>query len=262
MTGARYIIRIDDVTPTMNWGRFWAALSLLLKHKARPLLGVVPDNQDPKLDLSGERQDFWTVMRQLSNEQLVDIAQHGYQHTLRPRPGLQMIGHRFGIKEMSEFAGDSYASQVRRLDAGRCILEAQGLPTGYFMPPNHSFDLNTLRALKTCGFSALSDGIALFPFRRAGITCVPQQLWKPAWLPCGVMTICLHTNEMDAHDVKLIRSFLRSRPQLTSFSREAQQAPGTLAHRAANASFNLAYSGARAAQLATRSLRGNYSPGL
>lgn len=249
---ARYIIRLDDITPGMHWGKFWATLSLLIKSKVRPLLGVVPDNHDPKLEVQPHRPDFWAVLRQLYKDGHVDIAQHGYQHTLWHRPGLPMIGRRFGIKEMSEFAGDTYASQLRRIEAGSKILEHQGLPTHYFMPPNHSFDMNTLRALKTCGFTSVSDGIALFPYQRAGVTLVPQQLWKPAWLPCGVATICLHTNEIGPFELRNIRMFLRSRPAITRFSSEASAMPPSAPQRALNGCFAATYAGIRASQRAYR----------
>ncbi len=249
---ARYIIRLDDITPGMHWGKFWAALSLLIKSKVRPLLGVVPDNRDPKLEVAPHRPDFWAVVRQLHQDGLVDIAQHGYQHTLWSRPGLPIIGRRYGIKEMSEFAGDTYASQLRRIEAGSKILEHNGLPARFFMAPNHSFDMNTLRALKTCGFTAVSDGIALFPFQRAGVTLVPQQLWRPAWLPCGVATICLHTNEIGPFELRNIRVFLRTRAHVTRFSSEVSALPLSAPKRALNGCFAATYAGIRASQRACR----------
>ncbi len=250
MMGARYIIRLDDICPGMHWGRFWAVLSLLMRSKVCPLLGVVPDNQDPALEVQPHRADFWTVMRQLSDEGSVEIAQHGYQHTLWHRPGLPIIGRRFGIKEMSEFAGDTYASQLRRIESGSRILERHGLPVRYFMAPNHSFDVNTLRALKTCGFTAVSDGIALFPFQRAEMTLVPQQLWRPAWLPCGVGTICLHTNEIGAFELRDIRVFLRARASISRFSVEATAATASPPRRAINRCFATTYASIRALQRA------------
>ena len=246
MTSAQYLFRLDDITPTMHWGRFWAVMALFRRFKVRPLLGIVPDNQDPSLMVERAAPDFWKVMQQLRDEKLVDISQHGYQHTLSARPGLPLIGRSYGIKEHSEFAGDSYGSQLERIDAGQKILETHNLGTSYFMAPNHSFDVNTLRALKTCGFSALSDGISLFPFRREGLTFVPQQLWRPAWLPCGTITVCLHSNELRPHDVKGIREFLRSSARFTDFESASHSLADGALSLAANHSFKLAYLSARA----------------
>ena len=245
MKRARYLFRLDDITPTMHWGRFWAIMTLFRRFKVRPLLGVVPDNLDPSLRIEEPRSDFWSVLRQLRDEGLAEIAQHGYQHTLVPRPGLPIIGRRFGIKEMSEFAGDSFSSQLTRIDTGLRILEANGLATTFFMAPNHSFDLNTLRALRRCGFTAVSDGISLFPFSREGLTFVPQQLWRPIQFPCGTLTICLHSNELAPHDVSAIRRFLRSKVVRSDFSSEVSAASPRLISTVANQLFVLAYAGAR-----------------
>ena len=46
---ARYLIRFDDICPMMNW-RIWAEIeAILLEKKVKPILDVVPDNQDPHL---------------------------------------------------------------------------------------------------------------------------------------------------------------------------------------------------------------------
>jgi len=237
MIHARYLFRIDDITPTMHWGRFWGVLSLLRRNRVRPLLGIVPDNHDPALEREPARADFWETMRQLRDEGLVELSQHGYQHTLMARPGLQLIGSRYGVNEVSEFAGRTFSEQVRAIDAGARILDSHGLLTPYFMAPNHSFDCYTLRALKACGFRAITDGIALFPFRHEEIICIPQQAWRPRRMPCGVITICLHTNETDAFATKRIREFLRTGIRTTSFGDEvARFAPNPL-YSAANAAF-------------------------
>src|SRR5436309_501178 len=56
---ARYVVRFDDVCPTMNWS-VWARIEpVLAKHNVRPLLAVVPDNRDPKLMIEPPRANFW-----------------------------------------------------------------------------------------------------------------------------------------------------------------------------------------------------------
>lgn len=242
---ARYVFRLDDITPTMDWGRFWGLMALFRRSKVRPLLGIVPDNLDQALVRQRPRRDFWQTLRQLRDEGLVDVAQHGYQHTLSFRPGLQLIGRAFGIKEFSEFAGDSYSSQLCRIDEGYKILDSHGLATPYFMAPNHSFDVNTLRALAACGFRAITDGVSLFPVCMHGIICVPQQLWRPRVLPFGSITICLHTNDMGPRAVAQVREFLRRPLRFSSFAAEASGASSSLATKVGNASFMLAYAGAR-----------------
>jgi predicted deacetylase len=219
---ARYIFRLDDITPGMQWGKFWALLSLLHAHNIKPLLGIVPDNQDPSLEVSSPRHDFWAVMRQLQEEDRVDFAQHGYQHTLYPTPGAAMLGPDLGIKEMSEFAGFPHEIQRQKIKNGREILQRNGIHTSAWMAPNHTFDHNTLTALRQEGFQSITDGIALFPYSTHGLIFIPQQSWNPRWMPCGVQTICFHTNEITPGAVRSLRHFLRRPYNFSRFSEEVR----------------------------------------
>ncbi|MBO5623235.1 MAG: DUF2334 domain-containing protein, partial [Butyrivibrio sp.] len=38
-------IRMDDITPDMDWDKFLRFKSLLDEHGIKPLIGVVPDNR-------------------------------------------------------------------------------------------------------------------------------------------------------------------------------------------------------------------------
>jgi len=220
MSSARYIFRMDDITPRMDWGRFEALLTLFRRFRVKPLLGVIPDNCDESLNLQPSRADFWEHLRMLTRCGAVDIAQHGYQHRLTPNTGPALIGPRYGVKELTEFAGLSLSEQLTKIQRGQEILRHNGLDTKYWMAPNHSFDRHTLLALRSAGFTALTDGVALFPSVESGLICIPQQLWKPRWMPTGVITVCLHSNEITPHEVAALRGFLRQRIQITSFSAE------------------------------------------
>jgi predicted deacetylase len=220
---ARYIFRLDDITPGMHWGKFWALLSLLRAHNIKPLLGIVPDNQDPSLEVCSPHPDFWGVMRQLQEEDCVDFAQHGYQHTLYPAPDAAMLGPDLGIKEMSEFASFPYEIQRLKIKTGKQILEDNGIHTNAWMAPNHTFDHNTLTALQDEGFRSVTDGISLFPYSEHGLIFIPQQSWEPRWIPCGVLTICLHTNEITPQTVRALRHFLRRPYNFTRFSEEVSK---------------------------------------
>ena len=65
-----------------------------------------------------------------------------------------MVNNRVG----SEFAGLSYEKQLEKILAGQKILKEHGIETDVFFAPAHSYDLNTLRALKKAGFKYISDG--------------------------------------------------------------------------------------------------------
>jgi predicted deacetylase len=257
---ARYLFRMDDITPTMDWGRFWALLRLFQRHRVKPLLGVVPDNQDEKLNCQQPDPRFWEVMRSLVERDVVEIAQHGYQHLLR-----RDSNHTRGMQGTSphimwsEFAGYSYNEQLEKIQKGRTILQENGLFTDFWFAPNHSFDFTTLNALKSTGFTAVSDGLSLLPYNERGLIFVPQQLWRPAWIPCGVFTICLHSNEITNGEIKAIRHFLRTPVNLTSFGAEVRSYKRHAFDGVKNSLFKGLYKGARVAQSVTRRTRAQLS---
>jgi len=223
----------------MDWGRFDGVMKLLKKHSVKPLLGIVPDNRDPSLDRQRERRAFWDEMNSLQDRDEIDIAQHGYQHILIPRPNAALLRERG--RHVSEFAGEPYHDQVFKISEGNRILRNHGIETRYWMAPNHSFDDTTLRALVDLGFTAVSDGISLFPYYYSGLVFVPQQTWRPRWMPCGVQTICLHTNTITTSEIQRLRTFLRSPHRISRFSDVAQQFSDRKATRLANHVFQAAY---------------------
>lgn len=261
MTEARYIFRMDDITPTMDWDRFWAVLNLLNRHRVKPLLGVVPENGDPKLKLQDPHPHFWDIMRTLGERDMVDFAQHGYQHILAPQSSRSLLnGARESTVGRSEFAGYSYPEQLSRITKGRNLLLDQGIDTTYFFAPKHSFDNTTLRALRATGFTAVSDGIALYPFKSFGLTFIPQQLWTPRKMMTGVFTICLHTNEIRPNDVKTIRQFLRMPIACSSFREEVEAFKSSPLRKVCNPLFKHAYSGMRSLRRTISHYQGS-SPG-
>jgi hypothetical protein len=79
------------------------------------------------------------------------------------------------------------------------------------MAPAHSFDENTCKALKKVGITHITDGIAVYPFKKYGLYRLPQQLWKPQKMPFGTRTICLHPNSMKKKDIQRIEEFCSQR---------------------------------------------------
>ena len=51
-------IRMDDITPDMDFEKFTRFKTILDKHGIKPLIGVVPDNKDKKLQKNPPRADF------------------------------------------------------------------------------------------------------------------------------------------------------------------------------------------------------------
>ena len=140
----RITVRLDDITPDMDWERFYRFKALLDKYQIKPLIGVVPDNRDENLraKAQGAPEDFWACIRQL-RDQGWQIAMHGFRHIYATKKG-----GLFPLNDFSEFAGLPFEEQRRMLLEGKRILEEGGIRTELFMAPAHSYDGNTIRALK------------------------------------------------------------------------------------------------------------------
>ena len=150
-------IRMDDITPDMDWTKFMRFKALCDKYRIRPLVGVVPDNQDPNLHLGKPSDapggDFWGYMRELEKEGWC-IAQHGVTHIYTTKK----MGC-FPLNRLSEFAGTGYERQYRALERGKEILASHGISTDIFMAPAHSFDRDTIKALKKIGRASCRERV-------------------------------------------------------------------------------------------------------
>lgn len=186
--GARFLVRFDDVCPTMNWPMWERVEALLLKHHVRPILAVVPDNRDPKLVAGEAAGNFWDRVHGWKARGWT-IGWHGYQHLYSTASGGIV-----DIHEGSEFAGHAPEVQRDKLAAAARIFEEKGVKPTVWVAPGHSFDANTARLLPEFGIRVISDGFFWRPVQRHGCTWVPQQLWRFRKLSFGTWTVCLHMN--------------------------------------------------------------------
>jgi predicted deacetylase len=209
----RYLIRFDDITPRMAWSNF-VPFEAVANHYSLPfLIGVVPDNRDPALNVDSERDDFWQWLRAKRAEGWT-IAQHGHTHLYATdQSGL------LGIGKKSEFAGLSFDVQYQKLAEGKAILARENLWQGVFMAPSHAFDQTTLAALKALEFEAITDGYGFYPSMMGGMIAVPQLLSRPLGLGFGVETVCLHVNTMSEQAIARMVAWLSSHhDKIISFS--------------------------------------------
>ena len=117
MMPSRYILRFDDICPTMNW-HVWSEIeSILVNNHVKPILAVVPDNIDKNLVCEKSHSGFWDEVRKWKSFGWT-IAMHGFQHNLD-----QVNGGILGISSLSEFAGLEYEIQKRRFCAGLKIMK-------------------------------------------------------------------------------------------------------------------------------------------
>lgn len=229
MISAQYLLRIDDLCPTVNAERWLRFESLIDKFKLKPILAVVPDNRDPELQISPPDAAFWERMRALETAGAA-IGLHGYRHLCESR-GRSLLG----LQRTSEFAGASYETQRAWIAEGVRILRGHGLHPKIWVAPRHGFDAQTLRALLGEGIRLLSDGFSRIPFLRDGITWIPQQLWAPVEKDRGLWTVCVHPNTAGDAAIASLRGFIAAHAsQFTSLDGallQFQPATLTLAER-------------------------------
>lgn len=198
-------VRMDDISPNMDWKRFDEFKSILDEQGIKPLIGVVPDNKDPNLNCSegkGE-EEFWKEMRILQEKGWI-LAMHGYQHIYSTKKG-----GCFPLNDFSEFAGLPFEAQRDMLAKGKRILEAHQIETDIFMAPAHSYDKNTLRALKELGFQKITDGFGKSPYSWRGLTFYPISFYLSGSLKQkkGCTTMVLHTNTLQDGDEERYREY-------------------------------------------------------
>ena len=201
---ARYLIRFDDLCPTMDRARWARNERLMRRYGIKPLIAVVPDNRDPELVRDQADRDFWEHMRDLQADGWT-VGLHGFQHLCEAQGGGLIPLH-----AQTEFAGRPEREQREKLERGLAILRGHGLVPTVWVAPRHGFDATTLRVLSSIGIYVVSDGSGIFPFARYGMLWLPQQLWSPEARGRGVWTILVHTNTQTDAEFERLERFLES----------------------------------------------------
>jgi len=196
----------------MNWDNFLKIREIFNQYKIKPLIAIIPDVRDPKLISWPENKDFWAIIGELSRGGWV-LGQHGYQHLATGNGGVLKIHH------SGEFGGLDFKLQNSMIVSGKEIIKRNLISPDVFVAPRHSFDKNTVEALKINDFCYLSDGIALYPFKKWGLIWLPQILWRPRKGIIGLVTVALHTNTMTDKDFDNLKKFIeKNRNKIGDFS--------------------------------------------
>ncbi|MGA8144157.1 MAG: DUF2334 domain-containing protein [Candidatus Acidiferrales bacterium] len=219
---AQYLLRFDDVCPTMNWGVWDEVEQILRDQDVKPILAVVPDNQDDLLRVCTPNPNFWKRAREWQSSGWT-IAMHGWQHRFVTRhSGILRVNSR------SEFAGVSRKAQESKLRSGLSIFQTERIASKVWIAPAHSFDSVTVELLLGLGLRYVSDGFSLLPYvDRFGMTWIPQQLWSFRRRPCGVWTICFHVNSWKREDIRAFqKNVARFREAISTFDTVIDQYEG------------------------------------
>ena len=201
---AKYLLRMDDACPTMD-SRKWQMLEDLFdKLGIKPVVAVVPDNQDPELQYDRPNPKFWDKVRSWQAKGWT-IAMHGYQHVMHHTTSKLILP----FYQRSEFAGLTYEEQATKIQRARRTFEAQGVEPTVWIAPAHCFDRLTLEAIRAeTPIRIISDGIARNPYVEDGFFWIPQQLWGLTEKHDGLWTVCLHPNTMSDPQIAMLRKSL------------------------------------------------------
>lgn len=185
-------VRLDDITPDMDHDKFEKVRSILDENGIRPLIGVVPYSKDETLRIEKPDDDFDKLIKDLQDAGWI-IALHGYNHLYTTKSkGI------FPINSFSEFAGVDYDKQEVMIRQGLAQLREWGIEPTVFMAPGHTYDANTIKALKVNGIERITDGFGNRPYIRNGITFYPISSRRSDCISDkeGYSTYVLHTNTM------------------------------------------------------------------
>ena len=200
-----YLIRLDDACPTMNREKWERMESILDRYGIKPMVGIVPDNMDDTLIIDNPDSDFW---KKALEWQLKGwgIALHGYDHCyISYDPGINPMWNR------SEFAGVALEIQKEKIRNGIDILKSKGIAPKYFFAPSHTFDVNTMVALKEeSTIRVISDTIGRYPYIQGDFYFIPQITGHCVKIPLsGIYTFCFHPSLMNDVDFFNMEEFFK-----------------------------------------------------
>ena len=201
----KYIIRLDDACEKMDVEKWGQMEELLDKYNIKPLVGLIPHCEDKAMDKYPVDNSFWEKVQKWIEKGWI-IALHGYNHVYSTQcGGLNPVNKR------SEFAGEPFDVQKNKIKAGIMIFREHGIDPQVFFAPSHTFDENTIIALKEeSNIRIISDTIATKPYSKYNMTFVPQQSGRVRKLLFNTVTFCYHPNIMNEKDFLELEDFLKS----------------------------------------------------
>ena len=198
------LIRLDDIAENMNWDLMNKAEFLFEKYKIKPVLGVIPNNKDNELLSYPKRNNFWEQVR-IWKSKGWEIAMHGSTHVYdKDTKNKDYFGH----GGRSEFFGHSIEMQMLKIKEGLKKFDSEKIKIRSFYAPNHTYDKNTLEALKVSGINEIIDGYGLMPYTENDIKFIPQLFYKLSLLPFGIQTTQIHLNYWKQKDFDNFEKFI------------------------------------------------------
>ncbi len=199
------LIRMDDISENMNWKLMDKCEILFDQYKIKPLLGVIPNNEDQELLRYPKNPKFWDRVSSWS-EKGWEITMHGFNHVYTQKSDKRDI---FNYGGNSEFYGLEYEEQLKKIETGLEKFKSSKIKVRSFFAPNHIYDNNTLKALKESGVNIIIDGYGLFPYFKYDLLFIPQLFYKEIILPLGIQSTQLHINYWDDKYFDNFKNFIK-----------------------------------------------------
>jgi len=172
------VFRCDDYGHDSP-SRVAARVDAIFREGKIPLvLGVVPFRHGSASDAVGHMNP-WKIelLRKGVKDGVYEVAQHGFNHS-----------HRSPIERKSEFKGVPYDEQLALIRHGSDYLrEISGADIVAFVPPWHSYDQVTLKAIRATGIPCISA----IPVGSDTLSVTDPELLKLAAIPttCGLVRL-------------------------------------------------------------------------
>jgi hypothetical protein len=202
---AKYLIRLDDACPTMK-REIWQDLEDLFdEYNIKPIVGVIPNNKDKELFFDKKDKYFWKKIKEWQNKKW-EIAMHGYDHILKKQEDKGLVP----INKRTEFIGLSLKTQKLKIKKSLEIFNKNNIKSKIWIAPAHSFNKETLEALKSeTNIKIISDGFSFRPFIEKEFNWIPLQMWRLVWMPFGIWTCCIHPNTITEKEITEMKIFIK-----------------------------------------------------
>ena len=124
----KYLLRLDDACEKRDVEKWEKTERILDEFGVRPLVGKIPNCEDPMMDKYPIDEEFWTKVDSWIKKGWV-VAMHGYNHVYSTSSG--------GInpvQKRSEFAGEPLSVQKEKIRKGVAIMRSHGIDPKVFSP--------------------------------------------------------------------------------------------------------------------------------
>ena len=225
------LIRLDDIAENMNWELMEKLEVLFDKYKIKPVLGVIPDNQDKELLSYPKKNNFWHLVRSWRDKGW-KIAMHGLTHVY-DKDSKKKDYFRYGGG--SEFCGHSLDEQIKRMKNGLKKFSEENIEIKSFFAPNHTYDINTFAALKNSGINEIIDGYGLMPYAEYEIKFIPQLFYKLYMLPFGIQATQIHLNYWKQNDFNNFEKFIeKNQKKIISYEQALKKVNNGIGYKLIN----------------------------